>query len=61
MYTGRIAQFNAVREPFELREVTLDDIGMRSPTLDEVFLGLTGQSIEGDGPVRAPAPSPAAG
>ncbi len=30
--------------------ITSDDIGLRRPTLDEVFLGLTGQPIDGDGP-----------
>jgi ABC-2 type transport system ATP-binding protein len=30
--------------------ITSDDIGLRRPTLDEVFLGLTGQPIDSDGP-----------
>ena len=30
--------------------ITSDDIGLRRPTLDEVFLGLTGQPIDSSGP-----------
>ena len=30
--------------------ISSDDIGLRRPTLDEVFLGLTGQPIDGAGP-----------
>ncbi|WP_426571997.1 ATP-binding cassette domain-containing protein [Aquihabitans sp. McL0605] len=30
--------------------ITSDDIGLRRPTLDEVFLGLTGQPIDSAGP-----------
>jgi ABC-2 type transport system ATP-binding protein len=28
--------------------VTIDDVALRSPTLDEVFLGLTGQQLSED-------------
>ena len=28
--------------------VTIDDVGLRAPTLDEVFLNLTGQSLSED-------------
>jgi ABC-type multidrug transport system ATPase subunit len=31
-------------------QIASDDIGLRRPTLDEVFLALTGQPIDGDGP-----------
>jgi ABC-2 type transport system ATP-binding protein len=38
------------------RRVALDDIGLRRPTLDEVFLGLTGQPISAsDAPDHDPA------
>jgi ABC-2 type transport system ATP-binding protein len=35
--------------------VRVDDIGFRRPTLDEVFLALTGQPIEGEPNPEAPA------
>jgi daunorubicin resistance ABC transporter ATP-binding subunit len=35
--------------------ITSDDIGLRRPTLDEVFLGLTGQPIDSAGPDDDPA------
>ena len=28
-------------------EVQIDDLGMRRPTLDDVFLALTGRGVEG--------------
>lgn len=31
-------------------DIDVDDIGLRRPTLDEVFLTLTGSPIDGDGP-----------
>ena len=31
-------------------QIASDDIGLRRPTLDEVFLALTGQPLDGDGP-----------
>jgi ABC-2 type transport system ATP-binding protein len=51
------AQLMAALRSIDALGVTLDDIAMRSPTLDEVFLGLTGQRIQGDGPAPAPAPA----
>jgi ABC-2 type transport system ATP-binding protein len=43
--------------------VTLDDIGLRRPTLDEVFLTLTGRvpSDDGSPPDTTPSPSPSLG
>jgi ABC-2 type transport system ATP-binding protein len=32
----------------EALDVTIDDVGLRAPTLDEVFLGLTGQPLSED-------------
>jgi daunorubicin resistance ABC transporter ATP-binding subunit len=40
------------------RDTPLDDIGLRRPSLDEVFLALTGQPVEGSDP--NPDPKPAA-
>jgi ABC-2 type transport system ATP-binding protein len=45
---GRAVIAQAVRELDDLR-IEVDDIGLRRPTLDEVFLTLTGAPI-GDGP-----------
>ena len=38
---------NQVRElAFELRPIVLDDIGLKRPSLDDVFLHLTGHRAE---------------
>ncbi len=55
--TARLA--DAVRMLAD-KEIGLDDIGLRRPTLDEVFLALTGHRTEGaDDPSPSPADSPA--
>jgi ABC-2 type transport system ATP-binding protein len=46
---GRAAIARAVRVLDDL-DVEVDDIGVRRPTLDEVFLTLTGQPIDDDAP-----------
>ncbi|HET6949927.1 MAG TPA: ATP-binding cassette domain-containing protein [Acidimicrobiales bacterium] len=65
--SGMAAVARAVRAVDDLG-VDIDDIGLRRPTLDEVFLGLTGQPIgapPGDdaagrtAPEPTPAPAPA--
>ncbi|MDG9703108.1 ATP-binding cassette domain-containing protein [Streptomyces sp. DH37] len=38
----------AIRE-LDARGVEIDDIGLRRPTLDDVFISLTGHATEGDG------------
>jgi ABC-2 type transport system ATP-binding protein len=38
----------AIRE-LDARGVEIDDIGLRRPTLDDVFISLTGHTTEGDG------------
>ena len=48
------AQLMAALRSIDSLGVTLDDIALRSPTLDEVFLGLTGQRIEQDDIVSEP-------
>ncbi|MFG2696177.1 ATP-binding cassette domain-containing protein [Kitasatospora sp. NPDC048407] len=41
---------DAIRE-LDARSIEIDDIGLRRPTLDDVFLSLTGHVTEGDGGV----------
>ena len=60
---GRAVIADAVRA-LDALAVEVDDIGLRRPTLDEVFLTLTGSPIAGDdsgtdapGPDAGPAPS----
>ena len=48
------AQLMAAVRSIDSLGVTVDDIGLRSPTLDEVFLGLTGQSMDSDDAVSQP-------
>lgn len=38
--------------------IGIDDVGLRRPTLDDVFLSLTGRSAEEEGEQEAPAPEP---
>ena len=40
------------------RHVAVDDIGLRRPTLDEVFLALTGQTLASDTDRRQSAATP---
>ena len=35
-------------------DIAISDIGLRQPTLDDVFLALTGQRVEGDGAEATP-------
>ena len=48
-----------VRELDELR-IAVDDVGLRRPTLDEVFLALTGQPLDPTDPDERAAAAPAA-
>ena len=43
---GGADQLSAVVRLLDERSLTVDDIGLRRPTLDEVFLALTGQPID---------------
>jgi len=43
---GGAAQLTAVVRVLDERGVAVDDVGLRRPTLDEVFLALTGQPLE---------------
>ena len=47
---GGADQLSAVVRLLDDRSLAVDDIGLRRPTLDEVFLALTGQPIESDTP-----------
>lgn len=44
----------AAARAIESAEIAVDDIALRSPTLDEVFLALTGQAVAG--PLSTPTP-----
>jgi ABC-2 type transport system ATP-binding protein len=37
-------------------DVVIDDIALRRPTLDDVFIGLTGRSAEAQPPTETPQP-----
>ena len=43
-------QLSAVVRLLDEGQIASDDIGLRRPTLDEVFLALTGQPLDGAGP-----------
>lgn len=45
---GGAEQLTAVVRALDERGVAVDDIGLRRPTLDEVFLALTGQPLDAD-------------
>jgi ABC-2 type transport system ATP-binding protein len=47
---GGAEQLARVVRMLDERGIAVDDIGLRRPTLDEVFLTLTGQSIGSDTP-----------
>jgi daunorubicin resistance ABC transporter ATP-binding subunit len=47
---GGADQLTTVVRLLHERQVALDDIGLRRPSLDEVFLNLTGQPLEPSGP-----------
>lgn len=44
---------------FEDQAIALDDLGIRRPSLDEVFLSLTGQTTSGSAQGAVPLPAPA--
>jgi ABC-2 type transport system ATP-binding protein len=52
---GGADQLAIVVRLLDERRVAIDDIGLRRPTLDDVFLALTGQHVEPDAPAAAPA------
>jgi ABC-2 type transport system ATP-binding protein len=41
---GGAAQLNRALTPLEQRAITLEEVALRRPRLDEVFLALTGQA-----------------
>jgi ABC-2 type transport system ATP-binding protein len=43
--TAGTVQLKEALASLEALDVTIDDVGLRAPTLDEVFLGLTGQPL----------------
>jgi ABC-2 type transport system ATP-binding protein len=45
---GGTERLPAVLKPLETLGITLDDVALRQPKLDEVFLALTGQKLEED-------------
>jgi ABC-2 type transport system ATP-binding protein len=45
---GGTERLSAVLTPLEKLGITLDDVALRQPKLDEVFLALTGQKLEED-------------
>jgi daunorubicin resistance ABC transporter ATP-binding subunit len=54
---GGADQLTTVVRLLHEREVALDDIGLRRPSLDEVFLALTGESFVPSGPDADPEPA----
>ena len=48
--TGGAEHLSTVVRMLDEQNLTVDDIGLRRPTLDEVFLALTGQPIESSDP-----------
>ncbi len=56
---GGAAQLSAVVRLLDDRRVAVDDIGLRRPTLDEVFLALTGQPLDSPPTATDPATSAA--
>jgi ABC-2 type transport system ATP-binding protein len=49
---GGTERVSAVLMPLEKLGITLDDVALRQPKLDEVFLALTGQVLEEDADAR---------
>jgi ABC-2 type transport system ATP-binding protein len=45
---GGTERLTAALKPLEKLGITLDDVALRQPKLDEVFLALTGQALEDD-------------
>ena len=52
---GGADELAAVAASLDDAGIAIDDIGLRRPTLDEVFLALTGQPIDTAAPTRAAA------
>jgi ABC-2 type transport system ATP-binding protein len=52
---GGADQLSNVVRLLDDRKLPVDDIGLRRPTLDEVFLALTGQSIDPAAPTSDPS------
>ncbi len=48
--SGGAAVLTDALRRLDAAQVTLDDVGLRRPTLDDVFLTLTGHAAEGGGP-----------
>jgi hypothetical protein len=46
---GGTEQLSRALRPLEQRAITLDDVALRPPRLDEVFLALTGEALQ-EGP-----------
>ncbi len=46
---GGAEELSRVVRELDDRDIPVDDIGLRRPTLDEVFLALTGQPLDADG------------
>jgi ABC-2 type transport system ATP-binding protein len=42
----RIATLTDVLRSLQLADIAVEDVGIRRPTLDEVFLDLTGHELE---------------
>ena len=52
---GGVGALRRVLEGLERESVAVLDIGLRRPTLDDVFLSLTGHATESDQPTTAPS------
>ncbi|WP_311765172.1 ATP-binding cassette domain-containing protein [Streptomyces zingiberis] len=59
--TDRVGALTHVVRTLQDERITVEDIGLRSPTLDEVFLHLTGHRAEGSGPAAGEARADATG
>jgi ABC-2 type transport system ATP-binding protein len=55
---GSSALVRVIRE-LDAASIDIDDIGLRRPTLDDVFLSLTGHAAEAETADDAPTPVPA--
>jgi ABC-2 type transport system ATP-binding protein len=53
---GASSLAEAVRR-LDAADIAISDIGLRQPTLDDVFLALTGEHVEGDGAENQPTPT----
>src|SRR4029453_12618828 len=57
---GGADQLRDVVRLLDERGIEVDDVGLRRPSLDEVFLAVTGEHIESPDPDTAAPPAPAA-